>query len=1117
MANDNALKFSDLFDLGDKSALDQLIKSLEKVGKAYEKQVEVITKANKDLMESQKEVQEQAKKNGETIKKLNPTLEDHREKIEEIATNTDQLSEKNEKYNDQIKKNGKSVDELNGKLKENKDSLEKLKKVNTQLEKLQMKLNEATSEEAFELEKVRQQLNKANKDRREATKEALGLVTAYQKESKRLNELRNAYKNQRLEFDKNTKGIKKWIPFLSKSGRELRKLKKDVNDLDGELKDLDKSVGQNQREVGNYELATGKAKAGFNGLVAVITGAFLGGIVKTRKQTREFEIFLAQAGSVAKTTFIALADTVTDIVFPKLQQLSNSIKSFGKEAKLFFIDLIPDALKDDEDFTAIENLTADIKELELANADLQKTIDEADDPWANFGDTINNTNDRIREQLELDDDLINKTAILSKQINDLQEQEELLQITADDTTLGFQERIQATLDLIKTSERRASLEADLARQERDSAVLAIKNDLEREGSLGKVTDEQIRNLSFLKDRELADNVSIENLQRLQGAVIQLADAENDLTIQRRSSQKLLSETFRDNFEIERDFANDAFDVIKTVNEQKIADDTRTLDERFQILNRTVQLGQESFDDQVALVEDFRAQRLAIEKGITKDQAQEQLQRIDFNQLVLEDDQRIVRERLRSADIDEITLKVILDIFRERQVVVQDLTTAERELNAELKETTDTLARDLALLRDAFAGEEFQIDTTQLTKLLELRERLNLVDDPKERAKILEEVAQIEKQASDERLEIVTLELEGKKSILENELELRKKAGDLTVEQEEDLNRQIADIDQELLNQKIQINNEEIAEEKRKNDEILALQEQRKQEILRVSGELALEGTNIVNAQFQREIEANNNRLAELERRKELEVALAGDNADRRAKIELEFFRKEEELRARQREALRKQAIFEKTVAIAQITIQTAQAIARTLAEVPKFDFGVSTAILVGLYTALGAAQIGTVLATPIPEFWKGTDNAPEGPALVDERGPELHLDKSGRIKDLGSDKGPRIKFLEKGDKIIPHGKSRGIIDLLTDNGVDDLSRMSISGMESANGKLSKVFIDNKGGLSREEVYSAMSQAMDERPVHEQHYDHKGFAQYERKKNSLRKKLNDRYRTRNGKG
>lgn len=67
--------------------------------------------------------------------------------------------------------------------------------------------------------------------------------------------------------------------------------------------------------------------------------------------------------------------------------------------------------------------------------------------------------------------------------------------------------------------------------------------------------------------------------------------------------------------------------------------------------------------------------------------------------------------------------------------------------------------------------------------------------------------------------------------------------------------------------------------------------------------------------------------------------------------------------------------------------------------------------------ALGAAQIAMVSAQEIPQFWKGTDNAPEGFAWTQEKGAEVITDKNGNVKTLGNNKGAQLTYLNQGDKV----------------------------------------------------------------------------------------------------
>jgi len=106
--------------------------------------------------------------------------------------------------------------------------------------------------------------------------------------------------------------------------------------------------------------------------------------------------------------------------------------------------------------------------------------------------------------------------------------------------------------------------------------------------------------------------------------------------------------------------------------------------------------------------------------------------------------------------------------------------------------------------------------------------------------------------------------------------------------------------------------------------------------------------------------------------------------------------------------LQKQAEAEKDQALFNIAIDTAQAIVAFLAQ-----GNVPLSIAAGV---IGAAQLAVVSARPIPEFFRGTENAPEGIALVDEKTPEVHTDRHGNIKSFG-ESSANYRWLSSGDKI----------------------------------------------------------------------------------------------------
>jgi tubulin-specific chaperone A len=62
----------------------------------------------------------------------------------------------------------------------------------------------------------------------------------------------------------------------------------------------------------------------------------------------------------------------------------------------------------------------------------------------------------------------------------------------------------------------------------------------------------------------------------------------------------------------------------------------------------------------------------------------------------------------------------------------------------------------------------------------------------------------------------------------------------------------------------------------------------------------------------------------------------------------------------------KAAKRQKITAAINVAMSTAQAIMSIWAQVPKFDFGASAGIMTGIVSALGALQLATILATPLP-------------------------------------------------------------------------------------------------------------------------------------------------------
>jgi TP901 family phage tail tape measure protein len=154
--------------------------------------------------------------------------------------------------------NSSSIKELNATMAQSG----KLIEVNNKLTKEQLRVEQ-------QLQKTLEQTNKTKisanrlieqeaKAAAKALKERTALNSIYSQESKRLNDLRNQYKNLALSE--------------GESSKQAKNLLRDITALDNKLKTVDNTVGQNQRNVGNY----GSALKGLGSSILAATGVGVG-------------------------------------------------------------------------------------------------------------------------------------------------------------------------------------------------------------------------------------------------------------------------------------------------------------------------------------------------------------------------------------------------------------------------------------------------------------------------------------------------------------------------------------------------------------------------------------------------------------------------------------------------------------------------------------------------------------------------------------------------------------------------------------------------------------------------------------------------------------------------
>lgn len=230
---------------------------------------------------------------------------------------------------------------------------------------------------------------------------------------------------------------------------------------------------------------------------------------------------------------------------------------------------------------------------------------------------------------------------------------------------------------------------------------------------------------------------------------------------------------------------------------------------------------------------------------------------------------------------------------------------------------------------------------------------------------------------------------------------------------------------------------------------------------------------VFNAMSERQNAYFEQQFKNLETEKNLAIGFAGENTAGREAIEQQY---DEKKRALQME----QAKREKRMAIAQANINIASAILGALATQPVW-VGIAMAALVGV---LGAVQLATIASTPLPQFYTGTSNAPEGLALTQERGAEMITDKHGNIKTLGNNKGSQLTYLNKGDKVFTADETtQKLNELLISSGVSPI-----------------VNVSGGSGMSKEDMREVLNDTLAKQPKNSITFDENGIKAFTSKEN-----------------
>lgn len=721
--------------------------------------------------------------------------------------------------------------------------------------------------------------------------------------------------------------------------RRLENLTRITTLYDNKIKGIDANLGKYQRNVGNYA-------SGWNGLSMSIN-----------QLTREAPAFAVsfQTGILALSNNIPiLADEIT-----KLRAANAALAAEGKKTIPVWRQIIRSFLTWQTvlslSVTVITLYGKEIGEFISNMFGARKAIDQARAAQEGFNESLKSDEfkDAIKNVLELrnavelandglisqDDAVRRYNETIGQTAGELQTLSEVEQFLADNANQYIQftlNKAAANLQLAKAAEVAAKIQEDSTKHASEFVTFWDQFEaMVRSGNLTGILNpvlaglnEEYRNLVQRAGEERQKAMVAQNIKDRD---VYIANAEKLFAEAAKYAEELGSPVFsgRDDEEAKKQVDTEL--KLQQFRAQVLAENNRKIAEDEKL----------SFDERAKAADEFAKHSedvINIQKQMDQQMAEG------------EDDRILASEKAAKslADIGEeykdLSLSILMD-----QLSEEDRIRSEAWANRKLQ------------------LEQEQNDELQMLQQLYLSRQITEKEYQEQRKNLSREYTLLYiSQEIDAMQELIDLERQRGKNVAEQERELAR----LRIKYSQEASQaQIDDLD------KVKSAEEKIAELKR---------------------ELAKELFNLGVALLERQItldlqniERQENELDErLEReRRAIEVsALSEEEKQQRIiGVEKRAEAEREKLEARRRQAETRQARLDKGVAILRATVNTAAGVARAFAD---YAFPYS-AIIAGLVGALGAVQIATISAAPIPQYFKGTDYSREGIAHVGERGTEL--------------------------------------------------------------------------------------------------------------------------------
>lgn len=1012
------------------SALKSTIDTLNKTNDQYKRKIDELIEVNKRYAEAAGKVQNSLDQSSSSIaKESNAISENMKAKQQEVVISQELKG---------------LIDHTLGSREENIRRVAQERTILAQLSKEKSQLNKMEKSGAISTKDAvqkRQDLVRSELLHRESLRELLNILT---NETKMINSANDSYQEQSLQLERLRKAYRMLSTETanSKLGVELQK---NIAALDTQVKSVDKTLGQHQRNVGNY----------------VSTWDGMGNAIN--QLTREFPAFSVSL----QTGFLAISNNIPILVdqISRIKKENAALREEGLKGVPVWKQIAKSALSwntllsvgitlltvyGKDIFEWGKNLLSSSSSAKVA-AEAQKDLNSSTGDYAkalknstsSYGENLvtlrnlqaewNSLGGNLNKQKQFIIDNASEFKKLDVSVSDVNDAENLLVDNTEAFINAMSLRAQAA-----AAQKLAQEKYTEALQKEIEAENRRKNPTFWDRfDLTKILDPTAQSLLFLTDRfevfynttdealakagKAADSIEKEGKEAEKAgsiylnAMLKLREEENKILgnsdIQLYSNEEKLK---RQQEQIEREAKRREkleMEAERNIQEARLnvmdegyKKDRLLLEQSFQKRIDDVKTKGVRVNEQIEAIEAERSKKLAeFDRKISEQRANEEAQ----NRLAIAE----------KGSLQELDARLdILQLQKDKELREADKTGQDRALIEEkyLKQI-ETLYNDYG--KRLMSTEQSQNEILLSQRQIEINEELNALTKQYEQGIIKKK--EYEKQKSDLEHQYAMESLQSQLSILESNLYLFE--GDERLEKEKEIARLRVQLSKET--------SDKIIEDAKREEEERKKVEQAKKRLIQESISAII---SIGNSLFQRqidnvdaEIEANQEeydaKVETIDALAEKDIITTEEAEARKRAAEEETSRKNKELEKKKAELQTRQAKFQKAMDIAQTIAATSLAVTKAL---PNF-------VLAALVGAMGAVQLATIIAQPIPKYAHGTDNHPGGLAIVGDGGRSeavLVGDKAYITPDK-----PTLLSLPAGAEVVPDLNDPAFLSRFVDN------------------------------------------------------------------------------------